>query len=228
MLQRNIIVGHNQFLRAGIHLWNVGDLLQPFQFRIDLFTQKGAVAHRLQIGIDCESAEQESQAIRPADLPRQIQQSRRRNQHTAHELKGQPIETEDASCSLFLAVVRIPFFLERSADFHLSLLAFGKRTQHRNAPYVFHHLTDQMLLGLLVNGGILGGAKPHPTQDQHPKCQPHKAQSRNHRAEKEHHHGHQYSHSHTAGHLLNRQHGVPLQISNRGGEHGLNGAQILF
>ena len=166
MLQRNIIVGHNQFLRAGIHLWNVGDLLQPVQFRIDLFTQKGAVAHRLQIGIDCESAEQESQAIRPADLPRQIQQSRRRNQHTAH--------------------------------------------------------------GLLVNGGILGGAKPHPTQDQHPKCQPHKAQSRNHRAEKEHHHGHQYSHSHTAGHLLNRQHGVPPQISNRGGEHGLNGAQILF
>ena len=93
MFQRNTIVGNNQFLRAGIHLWNIGDFLQSVQFCIDLFAQKGAVAHRLQIGIDCESAEQESQAIRPADLPRQIQQSRRRNQHTAHDLKGQSIET---------------------------------------------------------------------------------------------------------------------------------------
>ena len=41
-------------------------------------------------------------------------------------------------------------------------------------------------------------------------------------------HGHQYSHSHTADHLLNSQHGVPLQVGNRSGEHGLNGAQILF
>ena len=108
-------------------------------------------------------------------MPRQIQQSRRRNQHTAHELKGQSIETEDASRSLFLAVVCVPFFLERSADFLLSFFTFRERTQHRNTLYVFHHLTDQMLLGLLVNGSILGGAKPHPTQDQHPKCQPHKA-----------------------------------------------------
>ena len=124
MFQRNTIVGHNQFLRAGIHPGNVGDFLQPVQFRIDLLAQKGAVAHRLQVGIDCESAEQEGQAIRQADLPRQIQQSRRCNQHTAHELKGQPIETEDASRSLFLAVVCVPFFLERIADFPLSFVTF--------------------------------------------------------------------------------------------------------
>ena len=52
--------------------------------------------------------------------------------HELFLLKGQSIETEDTSRSLFLTIVRIPFFLERSADFHLSLLAFGKRTQHRN------------------------------------------------------------------------------------------------
>src|SRR5699024_8576168 len=134
----------------------------------DLFAQKGAVAHCLQIGINRKRTEQESQAIRQADLPRQIQQSCRRNQHTTHELKGQPIETEDTSRSLFLAVVRIPFFLERNADFPLSFVTFRERTQHRNTPYVFHHLTDQVLLGLLVNGGILSSTKPHPAQDQHP------------------------------------------------------------
>ena len=123
-------MGHSQFLRTGIHFGNIGDFLQPVQFRIDPLAQKGAVAHRFQIGIDRESAEQKSQTIGKADLPRQIQQCCRRDQYTTHELERQPIETEDAGRGLFLTVVCIPFLLERGADFPLSLIAFGERAQN--------------------------------------------------------------------------------------------------